>query len=300
MRKPRIVGTGGGKTATIFLAPFFVIFTLVMVAPVIFAIVLSLYSNKKSGLGFGEAKTIFTGIGNYIEVLQSSTFTGGLLTLLLYCLIYIPVMIIGAIVIALLLDAIVARARRLFQLLVFLPHAVPGVIAALIWSYLYTPGISPVVQALHSVNLQVNFLSAQLVLPSVANIAIWEWTGYNVIILFTALQAVPRDIVEAARVDGASEVRSALSIKLPQVMPALSVIVLFTIIGTLQLFTEPQILSQATTNVTSTWVPNMWAYDAAFNRHNLNQAAAASIILAALAGILSWVVTHFTSKGDAK
>ena len=130
----------------------------------------------------------------------------------------------------------------------------------------------------------------------VVNVSVWEWTGYNVIILFTALQAVPREVLEAARVDGAGEIRTALSIKAPLVWPAISVALLFTVIGSLQLFTEPKILSSMTTNVTSTWVPNMWAYEAAFVRNNVPQAAAASILLALLAAVLSWFVTRFTSK----
>ncbi|PRA10310.1 sugar ABC transporter permease, partial [Brevundimonas sp. MYb27] len=194
---------------------------------------------------------------------------------------------------ALLMDAAVARARKLFQLLVFLPHAVPGVIAALIWAYLYTPGVSPIVSVLETGGISLNFLDNQMILPSIVNIAVWEWTGYNVIILFTALQAVPREILEAARVDGAGEIRAAISIKLPLILPALSVI------GTLQLFTEPSIISKATASVTSTWVPNMWAFDAAFNRHNLNQAAAASIIIALMAAVLSWAVTRFSSRNKA-
>ncbi|NYD77862.1 carbohydrate ABC transporter permease [Arthrobacter cupressi] len=295
-RKTSTMSGTGGRTAALFLTPFFAVFALAIIAPVVYSLVLSFYAQQKSGLGFGEAKTSFVGLENYLQVFQSETFTGGLGRLALYCLIYIPSMVGGAVVFALLLDATAARARKLFQLLVFLPHAVPGVIAALIWAYLYTPGVSPLVQALQSGGIQLNFLDAHLVLPSVVNIAVWEWTGYNVIILFTALQAVPREILEAARVDGAGEIRTALSIKFPLILPALSVIMLFTIIGTLQLFTEPSIIAKATASVTSTWVPNLWAYDAAFNRHNLNQAAAASIVIALLAAGLSLAVTRLSSR----
>ncbi|MGW9413877.1 carbohydrate ABC transporter permease [Arthrobacter cupressi] len=295
-RKTSTMSGTGGRTAALFLTPFFAVFALAMIAPVVYSLVLSFYAQQKSGLGFGEAKTSFVGLENYLQVFQSETFTGGLGRLALYCLIYIPSMVGGAVVFALLLDATAARARKLFQLLVFLPHAVPGVIAALIWAYLYTPGVSPLVQALQSGGIQLNFLDAHLVLPSVVNIAVWEWTGYNVIILFTALQAVPREILDAARVDGAGEIRTALSIKFPLILPALSVIMLFTIIGTLQLFTEPSIIAKATASVTSTWVPNLWAYDAAFNRHNLNQAAAASIVIALLAAGLSLAVTRLSSR----
>lgn len=296
VRKPRSLSGTGGRAAALFLIPFFAVFAVAMVAPVIYSIVLSFFAQQKSGLGFGEAKTAFVGLENYLQVLQSEAFVGGIGRLALYCALYIPCMVGGALAFALLLDAAVARARKLFQLLVFLPHAVPGVIAALIWAYLYTPVVSPIVSVLEPGGISLNFLDAHLILPSIVNIAVWEWTGYNVIVLFTALQAVPREVLEAARVDGAGEIRAALSIKLPLILPALSVIMLFTMIGTLQLFTEPSIISKATASVTSTWVPNMWAYDAAFNRHNLNQAAAASIIIALTAAVLSLAVTRFSSR----
>jgi multiple sugar transport system permease protein len=291
----RPIPGSGGRTAAIFLTPFFALFAVAMVAPVLYAIGLSFFAEKRSGLGFAPPVTSFVGLENYADVLASETFVAGFGRLFVYCLLYIPLMLGLAFVFALLLDAVVTRAKRAFQLFLFLPHAVPGVIAALIWAYLYTPGVSPIVSALAAGGIQVDFLSVHLVLPSIVNIAVWEWTGYNVIILFTALQAVPRDILEAARVDGASELRSALSIKAPLIVPAVMVTLLFTVIGTLQMFTEPTIIAKATTAVTSTWVPNMWAYDAAFNRNNLPQAAAASIILAALAGLLSWAVTRLST-----
>ncbi|WP_427015929.1 carbohydrate ABC transporter permease [Pseudarthrobacter sp. P1] len=285
----------GGRAAAIFLAPFFTLFALTMLAPIGYAVYLSFFTEKSSGLGFGGAKTVFVGLGNYLSVLASDTFTGGLGRLALYCLMYIPAMVGTALVLALLLDAAAGGARKLFQLLLFLPHAVPGVIAALIWIYLYTPSISPIVQAAAGGGIELNFFDAHLVLPAIVNVSVWEWTGYNVIILFTALQAVPREVIEAAVMDGASGIRTALSVKLPLIFPALGVIMLFTIIGTLQLFTEPTMMHAATASVTSTYVPNMWAYDAAFNRHNLNEAAA-SIIIALLAATLSFVVTKLTSR----
>lgn len=294
-RSRSMKGTGG-RTAAVFLTPFFLLFAITMIAPVVYALGMSFFAEKRSGLGFGKATVEFVGLGNYVDVLSDRTFVEGFGRLAVYCLIYIPVLLCTALVLALLLDAVVTFARRTFQLLLFLPHAVPAVIAALIWTYLYTPGVSPIVRALASGGITIDFLSVHLAIPSMVNIAVWEWAGYNVIILFTALQAVPREVLEAARVDGAGEIRTALSIKTPLVWPALGVALLFTVIGSLQLFTEPKILSSATSAVTSTWVPNMWAYSAAFDRNNLAQAATASMILAVLAGVLSWLVTRFTSK----
>ncbi|MBT8162423.1 MULTISPECIES: carbohydrate ABC transporter permease [Arthrobacter] len=288
----------GGRAAALFLAPFMVLFALTMIAPIMYALVLSLLAEKKSGLGFAPAATVFAGLGNYAAVLGSQTFLDGLARLGAYCLMYIPVMIGLALVLALLMDTAVARARKVFQLVLFLPHAVPGIIAAIVWVYLYTPSVSPIVEVLSNGGIAVDFLDAHLVLPAIVNVSVWEWTGYNVVILFTALQAVPRETIEAATVDGAGGLRTALSIKVPLVSSAIGVIALFTIIGTLQLFTEPTMMHTATSSVTSTYVPNMWAYDAAFNQHNLNQAAAASLILAVLAAALSFIVTRWTSRSQ--
>lgn len=270
-----------------------------MVAPVLYSLGLSLFATRKSGLGFDTApQTLFVGFENYLQVLSSPSFLAGFGRLAGYIVLYLPAMIGAALILALLLDSAAALAKRAFQLLLFLPHAVPGVIAALIWTYLYTPGVSPLVRAIESGGIAINFFSAELVLPAIVNISVWEWTGFNVIIIFTALQALPREVMEAARVDGAGAFRTAFSIKLPLVAPALGVIILFTSIGSLQLFTEPSILATASSAVTPTYVPNMWAYDAAFNRLDLHQAAAASIIIALLAGAVSYAITRFNSKGS--
>lgn len=297
-RAPRRDLGGGGRTAALFLTPFFALFLLTMIGPVLYSLGLSLFATKKSGLGFDSSpEVLFVGVENFAAVLSSESFLAGFARVAIYALLYLPTMIGGAVVLALLLDTTAALLKHAFQLLLFLPHAVPGVIAALIWVYLYTPGVSPLVRALESGGVSIEFFSAELVLPAMVNIAVWEWTGFNVIVIFTALQALPREVMEAARVDGAGPFRTALLIKLPLIAPAIGVSLLFTSIGSLQLFTEPAILATASSAVTPTYVPNMWAYDAAFNRLDLHQAAAASIIIAAVAGAVSYFITRINTKG---
>lgn len=296
-RKNRSRGSdGGGRSASIFLIPFFVLFTLTMLAPMVYAIVSSLFAIKRDGLGFGRTTQTFVGIENYVRVFTTDSFLAGFGRIGLYALIYVPIMIGSALVLSLLLDATVAKAKRIFQVLLFLPHAVPGVIAALIWAYLYTPGLSPIVKAAASGGIELHLLSAHMALPAIVNIGVWEWTGYNVVIFFAALQAVSGETLEAARIDGAGELRTAISIKLPSILPSLYVVTLFTIIGTLQLFTEPYILRNAGSAMPSTFVPNMWIYDTAFQQHNLNLAAAGSIVLAVLAAILALIVNKISAK----
>lgn len=280
-----------------FLTPFFVLFTAAMIIPVCYALWLSLFTEKQSGLGFDGPRTVFDGLGNYASALGDQAFRDGFWVLLGYCAFYIPLMAGGAIVLALLLDTALARARRFFQLALFLPHAIPGLIAALIWIYLYTPQLSPVVKAMESGGIGFDFFSSQGTLPSIVNIALWEWLGYNVVIFYAALQAVDRSLLEAATVDGAGNWRIAFSIKLPLIRSSLVMVLLFTIIGSLQLFTEPLILNRGSGSaVTSTWTPNMYAYSAAFERNDYGLAAAASVLIALVAAVLSFVVTRFTNN----
>lgn len=123
-------------------------------------------------------------------------------------------------------------------------------IAGLIWGYLYSPGIGP----LNDI-LPFDPLGDNGVLPSIVNMATWQWMGYNMIIFYTALQTVPREVLEAARADGAGALRTALSIKVPMIRPTVFVALVFTTIGSLQLFTEPLVLRTFTGTVTSTWTP---------------------------------------------
>ncbi|GHG00391.1 carbohydrate ABC transporter permease [Streptomyces hydrogenans] len=283
------------RAAALLLTPFFLLFTAVLAVPIGYAVWLSLFTEKQSGLGFGGSETVFTGLGNYATALGDRAFREGFGVLLGYCLLYVPLMMGGALGLALLLDTALARARRFFQLALFLPHAVPGIIAALIWVYLYTPQLSPVVRAMEAGGIGFDFFSPEGALPSVVNIALWEWLGYNLIIFYAALQAIDRSVLEAATVDGAGAWRVAFAVKIPLLRGSLAMVGLFTVIGSLQLFTEPLILSRGTGSaVTSTWTPNMYAYSAAFDRNDYGLAAAASILLALTAALLSFAVTRLT------
>ncbi|GAA3073156.1 sugar ABC transporter permease [Streptomyces roseofulvus] len=283
------------RAAALLLTPFFLLFTAVLVVPIGYAVWLSLFTEKQSGLGFGGSETVFTGLGNYAAALGDRAFRDGFGVLLGYCLLYLPLLLAGALGLALLLDTALARARRFFQLALFLPHAVPGIIAALIWVYLYTPQLSPVVQAMEAGGIGFDFFSPEGALPSVVNIALWEWLGYNLIIFYAALQAIDRSVLEAATVDGAGAWRTAFAVKIPLLRGSLAMVGLFTVIGSLQLFTEPLILSRGTGSaVTSTWTPNLYAYSAAFDRNDYGLAAAASILLALTAALLSFAVTRLT------
>jgi multiple sugar transport system permease protein len=281
------------------MAPFFVLLVTVFLIPTGTAIWLSFFAQDQPGLGFGPESTVFVGLRSYAAVLSDPTFRGGLLTVVLYCLIYIPIMVVGALALALLLDSGVAKLRGWAQMGLYLPHAVPGIIAALIWLYLYTPGLSPIIDLFAQGDIHLNFLGINTVLPSIVNIALWSNLGYNMVIFYAALQAVPREVLEASVVDGAGPVKQAVRIKTPLVKGAIVTVGIFTLIWALQLFTEPVLLSQSTPMISARFSPSMYIYDAAFTRNNYGLAAAASVILLAFTIALSYGVTRWTNRKAA-
>ena len=282
------------------MTPFFLLMVTVFLIPVGTAVWLSFFSDDQPGLGFGPERTVFVGMRSYTAVLTDPTFLSGLGTVVLYCVIYIPLMVAGALALALLLDSGVVRLRSWAQLGLFLPHAVPGIIAAIIWLYLYTPGLSPVIDLLGKADLTIDFLGVHTVVPSIVNIALWSNLGYNMVVFYAALQAVPREVIEASVVDGAGPVRIALRIKTPLVRSSVVMVALFTLIFALQLFTEPMLLSQSTPMISSRFSPSMYIYDAAFTRNNYGLAAAASVVLLVCTIALSYGVTRWTNRSAAE
>ncbi|MEU0878804.1 sugar ABC transporter permease [Lentzea sp. NPDC005914] len=289
-----------GKLAcAVLMTPFFLLLVTVFLIPTGTAVWLSFFAQDQPGLGFGPESTVFVGLRSYLAVLDDPTFLNGLLTVVLYCLIYIPAMIIGALALALLLDSGVAKLRGWAQMSLYLPHAVPGIIAAVIWLYLYTPGLSPIIDLFAKGDIHINFLGINTVLPSIVNIALWSNLGYNMVIFYAALQAVPREVLEASVVDGAGPVKQAIRIKTPLVRGAIVTVGIFTLIWALQLFTEPMLLSQSTQMISARFSPSMYIYDAAFTRNNYGLAAAASVILLAFTVALSYGVTRWTNRKAA-
>jgi multiple sugar transport system permease protein len=290
---PEVIGRARKKdfAGLVLAVPFLVLLVSTVLVPVLYALYLSLFTERLQGLGFSGPEHVFIWLGNYVSVLADKAFHAGLGNVALFALVHIPSMLIGSLVLALLLDSAVVRLRQMWSLAVFVPYAVPVVIGGLIWAYLYSPTIGPIKNL-----LGVDPLSDAAVLPSIANIATWQWVGYNMIIFYTALQAVPKEIVEAARADGAGGFRTAWSIKIPMIRPTVFVAVVFTVIGSLQLFTEPMVLRGFTGTVTSTWTPSMYVYEAAFVAGDNGRAAAASVLLAVICALLSAVVMRFSTR----
>jgi multiple sugar transport system permease protein len=269
-----------------FVLPFFLLFVSMLVIPLGYALYLSIFREKLVG------GVSFVGLENYLRALGDPELLEGLARMAAFFLIQVPVMLALALLFALALDSGRLRFKSLIRLGIFLPYAIPGVVAALMWGYLYGQDFGPAAQVAESLGLpKPPFLSSGWVLGSIANIVTWSYVGYNMIIIYAALRSIPEELYDAAAVDGAGGVRIAWSIKIPAVRPALLLTAIFSVIGTFQLFNEPQLLSAvAPTTITSSFTPNMYAYSMAFRHSELNYAAAISFLLGIVIMIVSLIV----------
>lgn len=269
-------------SGVLFSLPYIVVFLFGTIIPLLYAFYLGFFKNKMIG---GE---VFVGFDNYRRAFTDPTFWESFRRVTLYACVQCPVLIICALIAALILDSGRVRHIAVPRLLLFLPYAVPSVIAALMWSYIYGRDFGLVGQffkAFHGT--PPNLLSKQLILFAIANIVIWGFMGYNMLIYYSSLRTIPEEIYESARVDGASELRIALSIKIPAIKGSIVMTVLFCLIGAFQLFNEPNLLrTVAPDAINSAYTPNMYTYSLAFNGANVNYAAAVSIV----AGLLTMVI----------
>ncbi|TSA87456.1 sugar ABC transporter permease [Deinococcus detaillensis] len=269
-------------TPWFFLAPFLIAFTAFFLAPVGYAFYLSLFIKKRSG--FGPAKDVFGGLANYARAFTDSDFLHSLLNILLFLVIQVPLMLVVATALALILDGVKnGFAQRFFRTAFYLPYTVPSVIAGLLWGYLYSKNLSPLN---YITGAKTDFLASGILLWSIGNIVTWTWTGYNMITLYAALQNVPTDLYEAARIDGASGWDVTRYIKIPLLRPALTLTAIFSVIGTMQIFSEPFVLrplGYVPDNIT----PNTYLYLAVARDGNFGYGATLAIVLALFTFILS-------------
>ncbi|MPY64400.1 carbohydrate ABC transporter permease [Streptomyces spongiae] len=280
-----------------FTVPFQLGFVFLYLLPIGYAFYQSLFLQKQSGLGLGGATREFVGLENYGHGLTDSAFMTSILRVVLFACVQIPFMLLVSLVLALFLDALASKAAGRFRILLLMPYMIPGVVAAIVWVNLYSPEVGPLTPLGDLFGFHWNFFAPSMVWPAIGNLLTWHGIGYNMVIIYSALQGVPRELFEAARLDGASELRIALSIKVPFVRGALVLTALLSIIQMLQLFNEPALFRNVTPQtVSDSFTPIMIIYNQAFNAGNYHYAAALSVLLALILGVASFLFYRLTSR----
>jgi multiple sugar transport system permease protein len=247
----------------------------VLVLPLGYAFYISLFRSRLVG------GTVFVGLANYTAALSDSLFLQGMRRVTEYLLFQAPVMLGLALFFALALDSGRVRFVRFIRLGMFVPYAVPSVVAALMWGYLYGPSFGLFAEIARDIGVKpFGFLSSRWMLGSIANIVWWEFIGYTMVVIYAALQAIPTELYDASSVDGAGALRTAWSVKIPMILPVLQLLAFFAVIGAFQLFSEPNIMSGlAPTVIGNAYTPNLYAYNLVFTDQEPNYAAAISFLV---------------------
>ncbi|KJK11423.1 sugar ABC transporter permease [Terrabacter sp. 28] len=290
-RRPRQRWTG-----LWFLVPFLLVFAVTILAPVIYAVGLSLFRDRLVG-GIS-----FVGFDNYAQAFTDEKFHEGLLRVCAFLVVQVPVMLVLALVAALAIDSGRLAGASFYRVAVFVPYAVPGVVAVLMWSFLYSDrfGLAGNLNDLLGFDL-LKPLADEWILPSIGNIVTWEYVGYNMLIFYSALRTIPEELYEAAAVDGAGPLRVVGSIKLPALRGAIVIATIFSIIGSFQLFNEPNILRSSAPGLIPTYfTPNMYAFNLSFLGQQANYAATLAIIMGVVTAVIAYIVQVRGSRQETQ
>jgi cellobiose transport system permease protein len=221
----------------LYIAPFFIVFGVVGLFPLLYTSFLSLYDRDLLDL-----EGTFIGLGNYTELLHDSQFWNALVNTLSIFVLSTGPQIVVAVGLAALLNTRL-RAPTGWRVGVLLPYVVSLVAVGIIFANLFGPNyglVNGILELLgfDRIDWQSNRFFSHLAIATMVN---WRWTGYNALIVLAAMKAIPKEIHEAALIDGASAVRRFFSVTLPLLRPTLIFVVVTSTIGGLQIFTEPKL-----------------------------------------------------------
>jgi lactose/L-arabinose transport system permease protein len=277
----------------LFISPFFVLFAIFFLYPIVFSLWLSLHETR----GLAEAR--FVGLENFATLLRDSHFWGSMANAVILFFIYVPVMTAASVVIASILNAGFVRLQGLWRALIFVPHITSMVAAGFTFRLILDKdsgyanaalgwfGVSPVPWLDDTWWARI----------SIGLLMIWAWLGYNTVIMLAGLQTIPRELVEAAKVDGANRVQALLRITVPLLKPVIVFAVTLSIIGTFSMFTEPLILTRGGP-ARATETPVMQIFNTTFAEVKYGYAAAMAYVYFAIVVVITVVQFRLVTRGD--
>ncbi len=269
-----------------FISPALLGLAVFTVLPVGLAIVMSLFDWPI----FGDKE--FIGAGNYVTLLtQSPDFWPALRNSFVFTVLYVPVNLVVALGLALLLGPRM-RGRGIFRVLFFIPVVTPMVANAMVWKLVLQPSglLNGLSTSLFGVTMPNFLVDKNWAMMAIVVMSVWAGMGYNMLILTAALEQLPASVIEAAQIDGAHGWRMLTRIVLPLISPSVFFAAVMTIISSLQVFAQPQLLTNGGPG-TSTIPLVMFIYNTGFKFHDLGLAAAAAWILFAI--IISITAVQF-------
>jgi len=263
----------------VFIAPTLLLLTLFSIVPILVALAISFTDMDLGGLANFRSIS-FIGFDNYAEVLKDPVFLKAIFNTLFYVVIGVPLVILFSLTVALLINLGTSRIFKAFRVVYYLPSVTNIVAVAVVWSYLYNPAIGLFNYILNSVGLpDVPWLTEPTVAKlSLILLALWKAVGLNMIIFIAALQGIPKSYYEAAQLDGANQWQQVTRITIPMLRFAIFFVSITTMIGWLQFFEEPFVMTQGGP-LDGTLSVALFIYQNGFKFNNFGYAAAGSFVL---------------------
>jgi multiple sugar transport system permease protein len=274
----------GSRTAGYFFVAIYVVLLVALgIAPTVYAIYLAL--SVPGGLGFS----------NFVSTFDFFQFKPAFEHVFEFEGIWLVSQTVLVVSLALMVHSLARRVSSVFRFVFYLPGAMAGAASVVVWLFMFDPNTSPFAFVLHAFNFR---LLANTVAPGnlpfiFAVMAFWTGAGGWIVVMYGALNNIPLELTEAAEIDGANAVKTALLVKLPLIRKWIVYMLVLSFAAGSQLFVEPQILGVATVGeVPPQWSPNQLAYYLAFQDDKFNYAAAISVDLLVIgllvAALLVW------------
>ena len=287
------------RASWLFAAPALVVVGVFFLLPVLAAFVLSLTDFDLYALADRDHLR-FVGLGNYLDLLRTPLFWTSLGNTLYFVVVGVPLSIAVSLAAALLLDSKLARFKGFFRTALFAPVVTTIVAVAVIWRYFFHTRYGFVNYVLGFVGIEpIDWLgSADWSMPTIILFAVWKNFGYNMIILLAGLQAIPGELYEAARIDGASFRKQLRHITLPLLKPTMLLVAIITTSGYFQLFAEPYVMTrggplQSTTSVL------YFMFEEGFKWWNLGRASAVAFLLFVLILGVTALMLRLGRRGES-
>jgi len=288
------------RAAWTFVAPALVVLGVFLVLPVCAALLLSFTDFDIYALASLD-NLRFVGLANYVDVLRTPLFWKALANTVGFVVLALPLSLALSLGAALLLNSPLARFKGLHRTALFAPVVTTVVAVAIIWRYLFHTRYGLINYALSHLGIgPIDWLGdPHWAMPALVLFAVWKNFGYNMIILLAGLQAIPQDLYEAARIDGASAWRRFWHITLPGLRPVLLLVAVITIAGYFQLFAEPYVMTRGDP-LQSTVSVLYLMYEEGFKWWNLGRACAIAFLLFALILVITRVLLRFARAKDER
>jgi multiple sugar transport system permease protein len=291
----RIRRGGEGRPGWLFSTPFLVLYIAFLIGPVVIGIVISFFNTATVKSGLGNS----VGVSNYSQVLQNADFWTAMWHSTLFTLFTTPLLVILPLFFAVLASR-VKHGRWFFRLAFFAPYVVPSSVVCLIFAFMYIPGTGLLSKASIAIGFgDPNFLgSTSGAWAAVTLLTLWWTFGFNFILYTAAIHDVPRELYEAAAIDGASPTQQIRRITVPLIRPTISLVIILQILASLKVFDQIYILLAGGPNESTRPVIE-YIYDTGFTSYRGGYAAAATmvyfVILVVIAG--SWALVRRSRRG---